>query len=448
MKMAFIGAGSVGFTRKMVADILTVPELQDTEIALMDIDGSNLDMIYHVLDRDIAANGLNRVRLTRTTKRREALEGAKYIFSFARVGGLDAFALDVEIPLKYGVNQCVGDTICAGGIMYGQRTIPVILDICRDIREAAEPDALFLNYSNPNAMNTWAANTYGGVRTLGLCHGVQHGHAQIAEVLGLPVSEVDIICAGINHQTWYIQVLHKGKDMRGKLLEGFRKHPEYRKQEKVRIDILEKFGYYSTESNGHLSEYLPWYRKRPGEIDRWIDYSLWIHGEPGGYLRVCREARAKFEEEAKEYQTMEPSKYSPENRSTEHGSHIIEALETGRVYRGHFNVINRGAIANLPADSVVEVPGYVDGNGISIPLVGDLPFPCAAICGQSIAVQRLSVEAAVEGDPVKLKQAMLLDPLVGAVCNPPEVWAMADEMLKAQSRWLPQYQAYIKGLPG
>jgi alpha-galactosidase len=442
MKIVFIGAGSVGFTRKLVADILTVPELRDVEIALMDIDDSNLDMIYHVLGRDIEANGLNQVRLTKTTNRRKAVEGAKYIFSFARVGGLDAFALDVEIPLKYGVNQCVGDTICAGGIMYGQRTIPVILDICKDIREAAEKDALFLNYSNPNAMNTWAANTYGGVRTLGLCHGVQHGHAQIAEVLGLPVSEVDIICAGINHQTWYIQVLHKGRDMRGKLLEGFRKHPEYSKQEKVRIDILEKFGYYSTESNGHLSEYLPWYRKRPGEIDRWIDYSLWIHGEPGGYLRICREARAKFEEEAREYQTMEPSRYTAENRSAEHGSHIIEALETGRVYRGHFNVINRGAIANLPADAVVEVPGYADRNGISIPLVGDLPFPCAAICNQSIAVQRLSVEAAIAGDPVKLKQAMLLDPLVGAVCNPPEVWAMTDEMLKAQSKWLPQYADY------
>jgi alpha-galactosidase len=447
MKIAFIGAGSVGFTRKLVADILIVPELQDIEIALMDIDSSNLDMIYHVLDKDIQANGLKQVRLTKTTNRRDSLKGAKYIFSFARVGGLDAFAMDVEIPLKYGVNQCVGDTICAGGIMYGQRTIPVILDICKDIREVSEPGALFLNYSNPNAMNTWAANTYGGVQTLGLCHGVQHGHAQIAEVLGLPVSEVDIICAGINHQTWYIQVLHKGKDMRDKLLEGFRGHPEYSKQEKVRIDILEKFGYYSTESNGHLSEYLPWYRKRPAEIDRWIDYSLWIHGEPGGYLRVCREARAKFEEEAKEYQSMEPSKYTAGNRSTEHGSHIIEALETGRVYRGHFNVINRGAIANLPADSVVEVPGYVDGNGVSIPLVGDLPFPCAAICNQSIAVQRLSVEAAVEADPLKLKQAMLLDPLVGAVCNPPEVWAMTDEMLKAQSRWLPQYQGYIKGLP-
>ncbi|MDR2370356.1 MAG: alpha-glucosidase/alpha-galactosidase [Treponema sp.] len=442
MKIAFIGAGSVGFTRKMVTDILAVPELRDIEISLMDIDPSNLEMIYNVLNRDIEANRLSKTRLSKTTDRRESLKGAKYVFSFARVGGLEAFAMDVEIPMKYGVNQCVGDTICAGGIMYGQRTIPAILDICKDMKEASEPGALFLNYSNPNAMNTWAANTSGGVQTLGLCHGVQHGHEQIAEVLGLPLSEVDVVCAGINHQTWYIQILHKGKDMRGKLLEGFKKHPVYSRQEKVRIDILERFGYYSTESNGHLSEYLPWYRKRPHEIDRWIDYSDWIHGEPGGYLRHCREERAKFEEEARQYGAMEPAKYVPENRSTEHGSHIIEAMETGRIYRGHFNVINNGVISNLPSDAVVEVPGYADRNGISVPLVGDLPAPLAAICAQSIAVQRLAVEAALEGNPLKLKQAMLLDPLTGAVCNPPEVWAMADEMLRAESRWLPQYADY------
>jgi alpha-galactosidase len=228
--------------------------------------------------------------------------------------------------------------------------------------------------------------------------------------------------------------------MRGKLLDGFRKHPEYGRQEKVRIDILERFGYYSTESNGHLSEYLAWYRKRPNEMDNWIDYSDWIHGENGGYLRYCREQRAQFEQEAREYETMKPFQYTDANRSSEHGSRIIEGIETGRIYRGHFNVINKGAVANLPPDAVVEVPGYADRNGISIPIEDALPAPCAAICNQSIAVQRLAVEAAVEGDVLKLKQAMLLDPLVGAVCTPPEVWAMADEMLKAEAEWLPQYK--------
>ena len=446
MKITFIGAGSVGFTRKLVADILTVPELREIEICLEDISEPNLELIYHVLDRDIKENKLAKVKLTKTTDQKKAIEGAKYVICVARVGGLEAFAMDVEIPMKYGVNQCVGDTICAGGIMYGQRTIPVIMGICKDIKAHAERGAILLNYSNPNSMNTWAANSYAGVKTLGLCHGVQGGHRQIAEVLGLPVSEVDIVCAGINHQTWYIQVRHKGVDMLDKLLPGFKKHPQYSKEEKIRIDILERIGYYSTESNGHLSEYLPWYRKRPGEIDRWIDYSKWIHGESGGYLRECREKRAKFEEEAREYQKMKPLKYSVKNRTSEHGSHIIEGLETGRIYRGHFNVVNHGAITNLPADCVVEVPGYADGNGISIPLVGDLPSPCAAICNASIAVQRLSVEAALEGNPEKLKQAMLLDPLTGAVCNPPEIWNMTDEMLKAQRSWLPQYQSYIKRL--
>ncbi|MDR2785543.1 MAG: alpha-galactosidase, partial [Treponema sp.] len=443
MKIAFIGAGSVGFTRKLAADILTVPEFQEIEICLEDIDASNLELVFNVLDRDIKSNKLDKVKLTRTADQKKAIEGAKYVISVARVGGLEAFAMDVEIPMKYGVNQCVGDTICAGGIMYGQRTIPVIMGICKDMKALAETDAVFLNYSNPNAMNTWAANIYGGVQTLGLCHGVQHGHQQIAEVLGLPLSEVDIICAGINHQTWYVQIKHKGKDMRDRLLEGFRKHPRFSKEEKIRIDILERFGYYSTESNGHLSEYLPWYRKRPDEIDTWIDYSSWINGESAGYLRACREDRAKFEEEAREYQTMKPLEYTEKNRSTEHGSRIIEGLETGRVYRGHFNVINKGAITNLPPDCVVEVPGYADGNGISIPIVGDLPAPCAAICAASIVVQRLSVEAALEGDPAKLKQAMLLDPLTGAVCNPPEVWKLADDMLKAEGAWLPQYKKYI-----
>ena len=446
MKVTFIGAGSVGFTRRLAADILTVPEFANCEICLQDISAFNLDLIYNVLKADITSNKLDKVKLTKTTDQKKAIEGAKYVVCVARVGGLEAFAMDVEIPMKYGINQCVGDTICAGGIMYGQRTIPVIMDICKDIKALAEENAVFLNYSNPNAMNTWAANNYGGVQTLGLCHGVQGGHWQIADALGLPQSEVDIICAGINHQTWYIQVKHKGVDMLDKILPAFKKHKEYKKTEKVRIDIMERFGYFSTESNGHLSEYLPWYRKRPDEIDKWIDYSVWIHGEHGGYLRVCREARANFEKEAKEYQTMKPLKYTPKNRSSEHGSRIIEGLETGRIYRGHFNVVNKGSITNLPDDCIVEVPGYADGNGISIPIVGDLPAPCAAICNTSIAVQRLSVEAALEGDPVKLKQAMLLDPLTGAVCNPPEVWKLTDEMLKAQERWLPQYRKYVKGL--
>ena len=438
-KIAFIGAGSIGFTRKLLGDLLTVPEFDSLEVALSDISEPNLDMIRQLAERDIRANGLDRVKLTATTDRRAAIAGARYVFCTVRVGGIEAFATDIDVPLRYGVDQCVGDTLSAGGIMYGQRGIPVILGICRDIREVAEPGCRLFNYANPMAMLTWAANDHGGVETIGLCHGVQGGHRQIAEVLGVPRQELDIIAAGINHQTWYVQLRHRGKDMTGELLAAYERHPKYRETEKVRIDMLRRFGYYSTESNGHLSEYVPWYRKRPGEIRDWISLDTWIHGETGGYLRVCTEKRNWFEEDFPRWMAEPPMQFTAEERSSEHGSYIVEGLETGRTYRGHFNVKNSGAIANLPDDAVVEVPGYVDGNGINIPLVGNLPLGCAAVCSASIAVQRLAVTSAVTGDDTLLRQAMLLDPLVGAVATPPEVWQLVDDMLLAQRRWLPQY---------
>jgi len=443
-KVAFIGAGSLGFTQQFVRDLLSVHAFSDIEIALMDISEKNLDMVYQLVERDIAYNKLDQVHLFKTTDQREAVKDASYVINAARVGGLDAFQLDIDIPLKYGIDQCVGDTLCPGGIMYGQRGIPMILDLCRDIREAAEPGCILINHGNPNAMLTWAANHYGDVYTIGLCHGVQHGHQLIAEVLGVSSEELDIVCAGINHQTWYIQVRYQGRDMTGKLLEAFEKHEHSLKTEKVRIDMLKRFGYFSTESNGHLSEYVPWYRKRRNEISEWISTDKWIHGETGGYLRHCREYRDDFEAEFSKKIEEDPQVYTPENRSLEHGSYIIESLETRRLYRGHFNVVNEGCITNLPNDAVVEVPAYVDGNGVNIPQVGDLPLGCAAVCDVSINVQRLAVTAAVHGDDQLLRQAMMMDPLTGAVCNPPEIWQLVDEMLIAQAQWLPQYQETIK----
>jgi len=443
-KIAFIGAGSLGFTRMLLRDILSVEEFRGIDVAFTDINERNLDMVTQLCQRDIDANGLD-IKIQATFDRREALRDAKYVFNVVRIGGIEAYRHDIEIPLKYGVDQAIGDTLCPGGIMYGQRGIPAILDFCRDIREVAAPDCLMLNYANPNAMMTWAANKYGGVRTIGLCHGVQHGHEQIAEVLGVDRDELDIICAGINHQTWYIQVKYRGEDMTGKLQEAFEKHPVYSKIEKVRIDMLRRFGYYSTESNGHLSEYLPWYRKRPEEIMDWIDLdSSWINGETGGYLRVSIEGRNWFEADFPNWIKQPPLKFDKAERSNEHGSYILEGLETGRIYRGHFNVVNEGCITNLPDDAIVEVPGYVDANGINIPKVGDLPLGCAAVCNASISVQRLAVEAAVRGDDLLLRQAMMMDPLTGAVCNPPEIWQMVDELLVAQAKWLPQYKEAIE----
>ena len=439
-KVAFIGAGSIGFTRKLLQDILSVPEFSGIEVAFTDINQNNLDMVTQLCQADIDSNGLD-IQIQSTLNRREAFRGAKYVINCCRVGLLEAFETDVNIPLKYGVDQCVGDTLCAGGIMYGQRGIAEYLAFCKDIREVAQPGCMMLNYSNPNAMVTWACNQYGGVETIGLCHGVQGGARSIAEALGIPEQELDYVCAGINHQTWYTSVKHKGKEMLPLLLDAFERHEKFSRTEKVRIDVMRHFGYFSTESNGHLSEYLPWYRKRTDEIERWINPELggWVCGETAGYLRVCTEGRNWFEADFANFHTWPRRKFAQEERSYEHGSYIIEGLETGRVYRGHFNVVNNGAITNLPDDAIVEVPGYVDANGVNIPRVGDLPLGPAAICNASISVQRLAVEAAVHGDVFLLKQAMMLDPLVGAVCTTAEAAQMTDEMLIAGEQWLPQY---------
>ena len=456
LKIAMIGAGSIGFTRRLMGDLLTVPEFNETHFAFTDLSEHNLDMVTQLARRDIDGNGLP-ATVTATTDRRAAIADADYVICTIRQGGIEAFQSDIDIPLQYGVDQCVGDTLCAGGIMYGQRTIAALLGFCQDIREVAKPGALFLNYANPMAMNTWACNQYGGVKTIGLCHGVQGAHHQIASGIeewarreGLIGEEekvgkhdVDVIFAGINHQTWCIRAQWRGMDMIPRMLELFEGHHRFPTTEKVRIDVLKRFGYYSTESNGHLSEYLPWYRKRLDEINKWIDLSYWIHGETGGYLRVTTEGRNWFETDFPNWLAEAPPQFVPEKRSEEHGSWIIEALETGRTYRGHFNVVNQNHITNLPNGCIIEVPGYVDKNGINIPVVGDLPLACAATCSASVRVQQMSVEAAVKGDITLLKQAMLHDPLVGAVCDPEEVWQMTDEMLVAQARWLPQYAAEV-----
>jgi len=457
LKIAMIGAGSVGFTRRLLQDILSVPELGDTQFAFTDLSAHNMDMVTQLCRRDIEANGLP-ATVEATTNRRAALSDADYVICTIRQGGLEAFQSDIDIPLKYGVDQCVGDTLCAGGLMYAQRGIAAMLEFCKDIREVAKPDVLLLNYANPMAMNTWACNKYGGVKTIGLCHGVQGAHWQIARaveqwaksegLLGqdekLHRRDVDAVFAGINHQTWCTQASWRGIDIIPRLYEMMSAVDDFRRDEKVRLDVLKRFGYYSTESNGHLSEYLPWYRKRVGEIPFWISLDSWINGETGGYLRVCTEGRNWFEKDFPNWMQQDSPKFTQEGRSEEHGSWIIESLETGRVYRGHFNVVNQGHITNLQDGCIVEIPGYVDRTGINMPVIGDLPLACAATCAASVRVQEMGMEAAVHGDVTLLKQAMLHDPLVGAVCNPEEVWQMTDEMLVAQAEWLPQYAGTIK----
>ncbi|MHC4874344.1 MAG: alpha-galactosidase [Planctomycetota bacterium] len=440
VKIAMIGAGSLSFTRRLMADLLCVPELQNTEFRFMDISKRNLNMVTNICRRDIKENGV-KAKIIPTTDRIKAIKGADYVVSMIRHGGLEAFRHDINIPLKYGVDQCVGDTLCAGGINYAQRHIPVLLDIARETEKHAKKDALFMNYSNPMAMNTWAVNKYSDVRHVGLCHGVEHGFHQICNSLNIKEKDTDFICAGINHQTWYISVKHKGREMTGKILAAFEKHKTLSKEEKVRIDMMKRFGYYSTESNGHLSEYVPWYRKNAKELRNWIDLERWILGETGGYLRVCSERRNWFKDDYPKMMKEPALEFKTDCRSEEHFSHIVEAEVTGRLYRGHFNVENTGIITNIPQGCAVEVPCFVDRLGIHPQVIGDLPLGCAGVLRNSISVQELSVEAAVHGNVEYFKQALMLDPLSGAVCNPDEIWQMGDELLSSCAKWLPQYSS-------
>lgn len=453
IKVTMIGAGSLGFTRRLMHDILSIPELADTRFSFTDVSQENLEKVTSLCQRDIRENRLP-AAIESTPDRKKALEGADYVITTFRHGGLDALKQDIYIPLDYGVDQCVGDTLCPGGLMYAQRMIPVLLDICAEIREVSNKDSLLLNYSNPMAMNTWACLKYGKVQTVGLCHGVQHSHKQITDCIehwarqngligeteSIPRDDVTVIASGINHQTWFIKAEWRGIDFIPRLLELFEAHPVYSKTEKLRIDVLRRFGHYSTESNGHLSEYLPWYRKNAKLMDELRNPDSWLYGDiAGGYYQSAVATRNKFDTEYCDLLEEPVPDLAKHQRSEEHGSFIIEALETNRSYRGHFNVLNHGQIPNLPRGCVIEIPGYVDASGINSPYVGALPLACAATCSATIHVQEMGVEAAVSGDSRLLKQAMLHDPLTTAACTPEQVWKMTDELLRIEQEWLPQY---------
>jgi len=443
IRVAMIGAGSAKFARRLARDILCVPELQDTEFRLTDVHGARLELTARLLARDIEGNGLP-ATVHASTDRRQTLKDADFVINMIRAGGIEAFKHNVEIPLKYGVDQCIGDTLGPGGLMYAQMEIPPALDFCRDMRELARPGAWLLNYANPNAMVTWAVLDRGGVPCVGLCHGVQHTAAQLAEVLGVPPDELVYSAGGINHMTWFVELKHGGRDLLDRVLPAFEAHP-IGAEEKVRLDLLRRTGYYATESSGFLSEMTPWYRKRADVTPDWVTMSENHHlGETAGGLRFNTEQRQWVDHDAPHWLELPAEPITPAERTEEHASYLIEALVTGRPYRGHFNVKNEGTIPNIAPDAVVEVPGYADAHGVSVPRFGALPPVCAAMCESNVLAQRLGVQAALAGDPEQLKQAVMMDPLTGAALTPPEIWAMVDELLVANAAWLPQYGEAIE----
>ena len=438
-KIAMIGAGSLVFCKTLSMDILSTDVLADSEICLMSRTKPKLDRMEAFLSRIVDENGL-KTHLWSTLDRREALEGADYVINMIQVGGVDAFRHDYEIPMKYGVDQCIADSLGPGGIFRLLRTAPVLIDMIASMEELC-PNALFLNYTNPmGACCHLIGRVTDTIEYIGLCHGVQTTMDLVSGYLGLPKEQVDFTCAGINHMAWFLTLRDKktGEDLYPKFRELCEK-PEYYVNEKVRCEMMRQFGYFMTESTGHLSEYIPWFRSSERGLEAYCD-EPGFGGESGAYYNFCRMIADKYE--GLDY--LETKSGELGRRSSEYCSYILEAGETDVPFRLQGNVRNDAYITNLPQGACVEVPCFIDSHGIHPVRVGALPPQCAAVNQGNISVQQLMVEAALTGDPEHIVHAIAMDPLTSAVCTLAEVREMTAEMLTAEKEWLPRFDG--KGL--
>jgi len=423
-KVAFIGAGSTVFAKTLLGDILSFPELADAEIALMDVDSERL-RISEVVARRVAAALEATPAITATTDRREAVRGAGYVVTMFQVGGYrPGTVIDFEIPARYGLRQTIGDTLGIGGIMRGLRTIPVLLDLCRDIEELA-PDAWLLQYVNPMAMNCWAVARATSVRGVGLCHSVQGTAKQLAADLRVPVDELDYLAAGINHMAFYLRFARNGEDLYPRLREV--EPPDWNR---VRYEVLRHFGYFVTESSEHFAEYVPWFIKadQPELVER-------FNVPLDEYLRRCEEQIADWQRMRDD---LEHGGALEVRRSDEYGADIIHALETGEPFTFNGNVRNDGPlIENLPADCCVEVPCTAGADGIVPFTIGALPPHLAALIQTNVNVQRLTVEAALTGSREHVYHAAMLDPHTAAELSLDRIHALVDDLLEAHAGWIP-----------
>ncbi len=437
-KIAFIGAGSTVFAKNLIGDILSFPELTDCELALHDIDADRLRTSAIVAHKVAEALGATPV-ITSTTDRRAALEGAHYVICMIQVAGYKpGTVIDFEIPKQFGLRQTIADTLGIGGIMRGLRTIPVLLDICRDM-EAVCPDALLLQYVNPMAMICWALSRAMTIKTVGLCHSVQGTAHQLAGDINVPLDEVNYLCAGINHMAFYLKFERNGEDLYPLLREvaasgkiPVRWHETGGIPDAVRYEMFGRLGYFVTESSEHLSEYTPWFIKhdRPDLIERF--------GIPlDEYIHRCEVQNAAWDG-MRDY-LERPDATVKHERSEEYGSRIIHSMETGRPRVIYGNVPNDGLIDNLPAGCCVEVPCLVDKNGIQPTRIGALPPHLAALMQTNINVQALTVEAALSGKREHIYHAAMLDPHTSAELDLDQIWQLVDELIAAHGDWLPAY---------
>ncbi len=429
-RITFLGAGSTVFAKNLLGDLFSFPELAGAHIRLMDIDPERLhtsEIVAHKVAEFFGA----RPRIEATLDRRRALDGADYVISLFQVGGYKpGTVIDFAIPRKYGLRQTIADTLGIGGIMRGLRTIPVFLDIVRDM-EAVCPDATLLQYVNPMAMNCWAVNRASRINTVGLCHSVQGTAGQLAEDIGVPLDEINYLCAGINHMAFYLRFERNGQDLypliRQVAAEG--RAPAWNR---VRYEALTRLGYFVTESSEHFSEYVPWFikRDRPDLIER---FNIPLDE----YLARCERQIAEWQALRDRFERGELE--ITHQRSHEYGALIIHSLETGAPRVVYGNVPNHGLIDNLPAGCTVEVPCLVDRNGVQPTRIGALPPQLAALMQTNINVQALTVEAALTRKREHIYHAALLDPHTAAELSLDQIWALVDELLAAHGSLLPEY---------
>ena len=435
-KIAFIGAGSLGFTRGLVRDILTFPLLKDATLALMDIDAERLEFSQKAVQR-IVDLGNYPAKVEATMDRVEALKGADAVLCTILAGGTDVWRYDIEIPKKYGVDTNVGDTRGPSGIFRALRTIPVMVSIAKDMERYC-PDAVLLNYTNPMAMLCRAMGRESSIQLTGLCHSVQGTAMMLARWIGAPADEITYTCAGINHQAWYTKYEWNGKDAYPLIRKAITENPEIYNEEIVRNEMFLHLDYYVTESSGHNSEYNWWFRKRPDLIEKYCTHGTgW---NPGVYAYILKEYENKedtWKDEAKKW-FAEDTPISLE-RGHEYAASIINAFQGGETFSFNGNVPNTSLITNLPEDACVEVPVYVDKGGLHPVHVGPLPPQCAMLTHLSAMVEEMAVEAALTGNPRLVFQAIAHDPLTAAVLSLAEIKEMVNEMLQQNRDYLPQF---------
>ena len=428
-KITFIGAGSTVFAKNLLGDILSFPELADSKICLFDIDENRLKT-SEIVARRIAQTLGAPAAVEITTDRSRALDGASYAINMIQVGGYRPCTVtDFEIPKRYGLRQTIADTLGIGGIMRALRTIPVLIDMCREMERLC-PHVVHLNYVNPMAMNCWALNQATKIRTIGLCHSVPHTAAELAHDIGVPLEEINYVVAGVNHVAFFLRFERNGQNL----------YPEIRRvvdegrvpdENRVRYDLFTRLGYFVTESSEHFSEYGPWYIKRDRE-----DLIKKFNIPLDEYPRRCEAQMAEWE---KLRTQLENSDHPLEvRRSVEFGSLIVHSLETGvpRVVYG--NVANDHLIENLPAGCCVEVPCVVDKNGVQPVRIGRIPSHLAALMQTNINVQALTVEAILQQNPDRIYQAAMLDPHTAAELDLEQIWALVDDLLAAHGEWIPE----------